>query len=151
MPLAIALGIAAFLWPVVLGAALVDRLDHPSSMASAVVYAAASRVCHQDPARSFHTGASQWPVCARCSGLYLAAPVGAVAALVGRRRLRGSLARVVTIAAVPMAITWGLEAVGGVQISGLVRAATAVPLGAALAGAFVVLTAAGPLGSNRID
>ena len=151
MPLAITLGLAAFLWPMALGAALVDRFDHNTSMASGLVYAAASLVCHQEAARSFHTGPWKWPVCARCTGLYLAAPVGVVMAVAAWRRARGPHVRTVTLAAVPMALAWGLEAVVGVEVPALVRALTAMPLGAALAGVLVLLPLARPAKSNRID
>ena len=49
------------------------------------VYGAGSFICHQLPARSFHAWAAQWPVCARCTGIYLGA---AVAAVVARIRLK---------------------------------------------------------------
>jgi Predicted membrane protein (DUF2085) len=46
------------------------------------VYSIGSLVCHQLPARSFHLWAVQMPVCARCTGIYLGAVIGAVAARV---------------------------------------------------------------------
>jgi uncharacterized membrane protein len=140
MPLTIVLGVAAMLWPVVLGAALVDRFDHEPSLASHVVYVAASHVCHQRTDRSFRTRGHQWPVCARCAGLYLAAPFG-VAIAIGSRRCRGRavLARLVAGAAIPLAATWIAEAVLGMPVPALVRFATAIPLGAAVALALVRL------------
>src|SRR5437870_7109481 len=46
------------------------------------VYGAGSFICHQLPARSFHTWSAQWPVCARCTGIYLGAAVTAIIAIV---------------------------------------------------------------------
>ena len=42
-----------------------------------VLYGAGSFICHQLPARSFHTWSAQWPVCARCTGIYLGAALTA--------------------------------------------------------------------------
>ena len=47
-----------------------------------VVYGAGSVICHQLPARSFHTWSAQWPVCARCTGIYFGAAVAAILATV---------------------------------------------------------------------
>ena len=92
-PVSLALVAASIGWPLVLAtAAWPDASGRPSAW-SAIVYLSASRLCHQRADRSFHTAGVQWPVCARCSGLYLAAPVGAVAAVIGRRRLRFGLNR----------------------------------------------------------
>lgn len=148
-PLTIVLGVAAVMWPVALGAALADRVDHDPSVASSVVYLAASRVCHQRADRSFHTRGQQWPVCARCAGLYLAAPLGVVLAAGVRRRGRATLARAVVAASVPLAATWLAETVIGVPVPALARFVTALPLGVALAGALVMLDGTGR--SNRID
>ena len=46
------------------------------------VYGAGSFICHQLPARSFHSWSAQWPVCARCTGIYFGAAVVAVVAMV---------------------------------------------------------------------
>jgi hypothetical protein len=105
-------------------------------MATAWVYMSASQICHQQAARSFHTAGHKWPVCARCAGLYLAAPFGAVAALSrGRRR---TLVNAVVIAAMPSAATFVWEVMGG-QVSGLARAVAAAPLGATLTFALVAV------------
>src|SRR5437773_7229118 len=47
-----------------------------------VVYGAGSFICHQLPARSFHSWSAQWPVCARCTGIYFGAAMAAVVATV---------------------------------------------------------------------
>jgi uncharacterized membrane protein len=44
-------------------------------------------VCHRIPARSFHIGTYQLPLCARCTGMYLGAMLGlGYQAIVSRRR-----------------------------------------------------------------
>jgi hypothetical protein len=101
---------------------------------SASAYWLGALVCHQRPDRSFHTGAVQWPVCARCAGLYLSAAVGVVFAW--RRRRCGPVpfaawrARLVW-AALPTVATLVVEWWDPAITTGLVRAAAAVPLGAA--------------------
>ncbi|MEW6231167.1 MAG: DUF2085 domain-containing protein [Chloroflexota bacterium] len=47
-------------------------------------------ICHQIPARSFHPGGQQLPLCARCTGTYLGATLAfATYLLLGRRRSAG--------------------------------------------------------------
>ena len=119
------------------------RSAEPAALAwGAVVYAAASRVCHQRPERSFETRGTLWPVCARCSGLYLAAPVGAILGWSGRRRLGNPAWRRLAVAALPTAATIALEWAGA-PIGNAVRAVAAAPAGA-IAAWMVVERAAGP-------
>jgi uncharacterized membrane protein len=129
-----ALVLAAILWPVVLGAAWWGRAGGVAGAEpwSALVYAAASRICHQKPERSFHAAGTSWPVCGRCSGLYLAAPIGAALAGAHRRRWQLPARPVLAAAALPTAVTLGLEW-AGVPITNALRAAAALPLGAAVA------------------
>jgi uncharacterized membrane protein len=138
---------AAIAWPLVAGAAVWQRVVLSTGPGGAsepawtsVVYAAASRVCHQRPERSFHTHDVAWPVCARCAGLYLAAPFAALTAF--RRRSPGIASRLhplrlVALAAIPTVFTVFWEWGGPGTPSNLVRFATALPLGAAIA--FVVI------------
>ena len=107
--------------------------------ASAGTYLVGSLICHQRPDRSFRPWGVQMPVCARCAGLYLGAAVGTL--LVGVRRPTGRgtartvsrvLRMMVLAAAVPTGATWLGEAVGLVVFAEGVRAAAAVPLGAAV-------------------
>jgi uncharacterized membrane protein len=130
-----ALAAASMVWPLVLGAAVwpPTAVRHP--VATSLVYAVASRICHQRPERSFHSGGVQWPVCARCSGLYLAAPVGALAGLVSIARRRPARRRLwwLVAAAVPTAVTFGAEVLGLAAPSNLTRAVAALPLGAMIA------------------
>jgi uncharacterized membrane protein len=141
---------AAIVWPLVAGAAVWQRAVLSAGPGGAsepvwtsVVYAAASRVCHQRPERSFHTHDVAWPVCARCAGLYLAAPFAALAAFRRRSTSESRLQplRLVALAAIPTALTLFWEWGGLGTPSNLVRFATAFPLGAAVA--FVVLATVG--------
>jgi uncharacterized membrane protein len=108
-----------------------------------VLYAAASGICHQIPERSFHTGEVNWPVCARCTGLYMAAPFAAIFAF--RRRRRRAAPRlepwqVVMIAAIPTALTLAWEWGGMGTPSNLWRFATALPLGAVVTWVLIDVT-----------
>jgi len=133
-----ALVIASIVWPLLLAASVWQRaVDGPTTW-TAIVHGVGSRICHQRPERSFHTDGAQWPVCGRCSGLYLAVPMGALFALLRRRahdarRVRAWLA----IAAVPTAVTIGLEWFGLVPIGNLARFISALPLGAAAAASVI--------------
>jgi uncharacterized membrane protein len=151
LPAALVAG--AIVWPVALGAAAVARMTGNPAAWTTVVYAMASTVCHQRPDRSFHTAGVQWPVCGRCAGLYLAAPMGAGLAVLGLRRRRVARDRIslmwLAIAALPTAATLVLEWAGLSTVTSIARAAAALPLGAALA--FVLVrSVSGPGRVNRI-
>ena len=144
---------ASIAWPLVLAAAVWDRAATGGSVWTSVLYAAASRICHQRPERSFHSAGVKWPVCGRCSGLYLAAPLGALAAVsmsrrrrrpaTGRatnRRIRNANVTLVALASLPTAVTVLAEWTGLLPVSTLARALAAMPLGAAIA--FVIVRVA---------
>ena len=96
-----------------------------------VVYAGASRICHQRVERSFRLAGVQMPICGRCAGLYLSAAAGALAVWIVRpRRPRFAARTVIIAAALPTVISWGLEHLFGVPFSNLSRAVAALPLGA---------------------
>jgi len=99
--------------------------------AAALSYIGGAVVCHQRPERSFHIEGSQMPVCARCTGLYAAAPLGLLAAIVaGRRPLRWRAPRVLLLAsAAPIALSVAAEAAGLWAPSNIARFITAVPAG----------------------
>jgi hypothetical protein len=106
------------------------------------VDAAGALACHGDDARSFRGPWRPLAVCARCSGLYLGAVVGAWIAWRGQpRRLRraaeGELAlaarRVLLWSGILTAATVVLEIAGAWDPGNPGRAAAAVPLGAAVA------------------
>lgn len=123
--------LAAALWPV--GAAL--------------LYAVGALVCHQQPERSFHADGHQWLVCARCSGLYLGAAAGAVAAWAFQRRhpdatwSRMAVIRSLQLVAVPTALTVVTAWIGLGDPSNLWRAALAAPLGLIAGAAAIALVA----------
>ena len=125
---------ASIAWPLTLGAALWQRMHHQSPVWASAVYLASSTICHRIPARSFHTAGVQWPVCGRCSGLYLAAPFGALLALVTRRRTSDGRAnaKLIGVAAGPAIASMALEHLGVYDIGNVGRALTAVPIGIAV-------------------
>ena len=100
--------------------------------AAGMAYGLGRLVCHQRSERSFHSCGAQWPVCGRCSGLYLGAALGA--AIAGARRRRTAVAwgqwrRRMLVAAAPIALLWGIEAAGLFDPGTPVRFLTALPLG----------------------
>ena len=105
--------------------------------ATAYLYAAASRICHQITERSFALSGTQLPVCARCFGLYLSGATGAVlagfAAPVAMRWARPAL----LVAAIPTGVTWALEAGGLIGFSNISRAVAALPVGGVAGWVFV--------------
>jgi uncharacterized membrane protein len=96
------------------------------------VYQIGALVCHQRPDRSFHFAGIQAPVCARCLGLYLAGAVGLLLAWsIPRYWQPGVVRTTLAVAALPIAMTVGLEWVGAADTSNLARLLTGLPLGAA--------------------
>jgi uncharacterized membrane protein len=118
---------AALLWWAVLLSLPVWSARFP--VAGALVYGGGALVCHQQPARTFHVGDQPLPVCARCTGLYVAGFLGAVGGWIGvarePRRVRVGLA----LAALPTAVTLLVEWSGLGNPGNAVRAAAALPLG----------------------
>jgi hypothetical protein len=83
--------LASGLWVAAIVAAPGWAAAAPSSAhtASGLVYLAGHAVCHQRPERSFTRAGHPLPVCARCTGLYAAAPLACLVALLapsGRAR-----------------------------------------------------------------
>jgi uncharacterized membrane protein len=148
-----ALALAAVVWPFVLGGAVVARAHDAAPAFVTAVYIATSRICHQNPGRSFHSDGVKWPVCGRCSGLYLGGAAGAVAWLVMRRRPSSRLLAWLAVAAVPTALTMVLEWTGVGGVGNVTRALAGVPLGAMIAWV-LVQTAAGrtpDVGSPKVE
>jgi uncharacterized membrane protein len=122
---------------------------------AAVTYMAGSLICHQQSDRSFHYGTAQFPVCARCYGLYGGGVVGVLSwaglAGIGAARRRAAarwtsfavVRGVLIVAAVPTVATVALAWIGW-DASNAVRAILAIPLGVAIA-AVVTAVAAGDL------
>jgi uncharacterized membrane protein len=137
------LSMLALVWAIVVPLAPIASATGGSlAVGSTIVYAAGSLVCHQRPERSFSTWGRPWPVCARCTGIYLGAGFVAVAGLVPavRRPLSADAAgwrRRFTVALVAIGATWGLERFGLLDVSAPVRAASGAWLGAVVAAAVV--------------
>jgi uncharacterized membrane protein len=140
--------VASVLWVAALAAApLALGSRHAAIAAPAiVVYEAAGLLCHQRPERSFTIAGRQLPVCARCTGLYVAAMVGALAAIVSpvRRHRAGSARLLLAVVALPTAVSWGIERAGLAHVSNMTRATLAVPLGMAAGWLVVSLFAETP-------
>ena len=136
------LALAAIIWPLLLGGAVVARAHEAAPAFVATIYIAGSRICHQKPERSFHSDGVKWPVCGRCSGLYIGGAIGAIVWRVSRRRRPSPrLLTWLAIAAVPTALTVILEWTGLAGMGNLARALAGVPLGTMVA--IVILQTAG--------
>jgi uncharacterized membrane protein len=117
---------------------------------AAILHRGAALVCHQRPDRSFHLEGARLPVCARCSGLYAGGALGSVLGWVAAlRRVRGARA-VLLAAAVPTAVTVGVEWAGLAPLSNAARAAAGLPLGAAAGWVFVRMLRAESLEAHRL-
>jgi uncharacterized membrane protein len=110
----------------------------PVAVVSAGTYVVGGLICHQRSDRSFRLWGVQMPVCARCAGLYGGATLGAMMAGVwgaGRRRRVPAVSTVRWVllgAAVPTGASVGMEVLGVFEGSTVIRAAGAIPLGAAV-------------------
>jgi uncharacterized membrane protein len=119
-------------------------------LGGALVYAIGSRVCHQQPDRSFTTAGVSWPVCGRCAGLYLSFAAAALL-LAFARGMRSRLARpdaeawriVLILALVPTLASWTLERLALVTGTPSLRAWLAVPAGVAIAALLAALRPGG--------
>ena len=135
--LARALTVGAAAWVLLLLVAPAALGTESFSGAAAYLYAASSRICHQLTERSFAFDGRQFPVCARCGGLYLSGALGAALAWLVRPRSMPWARVTLVIAAVPTAVTWVLEAGGIMGFSNMTRAVAALPLGAVAGWVFV--------------
>jgi len=105
---------------------------------ASVIYAIGALICHQRPERSFFWGTHQFPVCARCTGLYLSGAAGLAGwiALKAMREWRRvgidpRVARNVIIAvSLPTAVSVASGTLGIWDGTNVVRAVLALPLGA---------------------
>ena len=108
-------------------------------IAASAVDTAGSFVCHQRDERSFHLQGERLAVCGRCTGLYLAGAVGALAAWFGLARVPERTRRLVVLAALPTAMTLAIEWSGIANPGNVLRAMAALPLGAIAGWLFVRL------------
>ena len=117
---------------------------------SALIYYVGSIVCHQRPERSFHFSGAQFPVCARCAGIYAGGACAALAAAVrfARHANLSSRSAVATLAigAAPSMATLVYEFASGHVPANWTRAAAGVPLGVAAAWIISAGTSRTPLG-----
>lgn len=129
-------------WLALLGAAALA----PDSTLAYLILRFSSFLCHQQVDRSFHFNGEAIAVCARCLGLYAAAPLGAAAALTARRPLASRRANIVllAIAGFPTAATWASEHLGGWPMTNAGRFGAALPLGAAVAWLIAQVLATAP-------
>jgi len=147
LPIRGAFSSLALLWPAAMvSATRIAALPHRSAAAyltSAAVYASGSLLCHQRPERSFHLWGAQFPVCARCTGIYAGAALGAIASFV---RLKPDTStnfvalgfsrasrRALFAASLPTVLTLVYEWTTGVTPSNGIRALSGLILGAAAA------------------
>ena len=113
-----------------------------------IIYATGGLICHQRPERSFFLNGHQFPVCARCTGLYLSAAMGIIGWLALKIARRWSslpfdprlAKRVVILSAIPTAVSFMTGVLGIWDGSNLTRAMLAIPVGAS-AGAVVAAVA----------
>ena len=137
--LAKALVVGAAVWvAAIIAAPIAVRSGRtPAQVCAVATYAVGSLVCHQIPARSFHLAGRPLAVCGRCTGLYVSALLGGLAALIAHAKAHAHERVLLLIAALPTAASWGLEHAGLVAQSNAIRAAAALPLG--FAAAFIVV------------
>jgi uncharacterized membrane protein len=98
-----------------------------------VVYAVGATVCHQLPARSFHLWGTQLPVCARCTGIYVAAAAVALAGPALPRTSRPAMRAAILLSVLPTAATLAFEWTTGQTPSNTVRALAGAPIGGVVA------------------
>ena len=103
---------------------------------AAFVYGVSSLVCHQLPERSFHWGAAQFAVCARCTGIYVGAALATLAAAaIGPVRiatLRPYVRPLLVAGAVPIIVTVLTEWLGVWAPSHTTRMMSGLPFGASV-------------------
>jgi uncharacterized membrane protein len=117
---------------------------------TAGVYGAGLLLCHQRSERSFSIRGVQMPVCARCTALYLAGALGALAAWGARPRGAGRRGVHLALALLPMGISVGLEWSGLMAGGNVLRAASALPAGGVAGWVVVQLLRSDP-GRMRYD
>ncbi len=104
---------------------------------AAIVFSIGSLICHQKSERSFFWDGHQFPVCARCTGVYLSGAAGAIGwiALKVARRWRSiaidprAARNLIVLAALPTAVSLATGTIGWWDGSNLTRSLLAIPLG----------------------
>jgi len=141
---ALSLTVGAIAWSagLLLAPLAVSRGSSPTATAAGILYTGAARICHQRPERSFRLAGVPLPVCARCAGLYVSGAAGALLAFLvvsrhGPPRAPRRTRAILILAALPTAAALALEFAGLAYPSNIVRAASALPLGAAAGWVFI--------------
>jgi uncharacterized membrane protein len=146
---------AAMLWAASLPAATYEAAASQAGWLARrfafAIYAVGSMVCHQQVARSFESWGVQWPVCARCTGLYFGAAVAAAAFLMTSSPRRGApvivrhhrqrtlkMRLALVVAGLPTVMTLLYEWTSGTTPSNWTRAVAGAALGVGIA--FVLLS-----------
>lgn len=141
--MALLLALAAAVWLI----ALLVAPFLPTTL-SAVAYGIGSFVCHQLPERSFHLAGVQLPVCARCTGIYAGAAIGAWVPSMLALRPSGAppwtlapraVRWILGAAAAPVLLSVVVERAGISNVTNAARAMAGFPLGVGVA--FVVAAA----------
>lgn len=152
-----AFGAASVIWLAAIVAApyaLDDAPGTPGRIGAGTIYLAGRVVCHQRPERSFAVAGHPMPVCARCAGIYAAAPLAVLLALVlpgpGRKLWAWpATRRGLVVAVLPATISVVVEWTTGWTDPGL-RAATGALLGFAGAGLVCASLASRPVDAAAV-
>ena len=131
--LAVALTLGSVAWIAILLAAALA----PDPGFATVVHQFAAAICHQRPERSFAIDARTLAVCARCLGLYLSGAAGALAGWIGGPTPPRHTRVLLFLSAAPTIATIPIEWLGFAPLSNVIRAAAALPFGAAAGWSFV--------------
>src|SRR5262245_32801896 len=103
-----------------------------------IIFAIGAVICHQRPERSFFWDGHQFPVCARCTGIYLSGVMGLTGWL-ALKMARGwrplpidprRAKRLFVLAALPTVLSLAAGITGVWDGSNITRALLAIPLGA---------------------
>lgn len=128
---------AAVLWAAAIFLAPLAAHHQTWRLFTNLVDTAGSLVCHQRAERSFALAGQMMPVCARCTGLYASGAAAGLAAWLTVPVFPARTRMAILLAAVPTLLTLAVEWAGLGQPGNAVRAAAAVPLGAACGWVFV--------------
>jgi uncharacterized membrane protein len=124
-----------------------------SPTVTALTYLAGAQICHQRPDRSFDRAGVQYPVCARCLGLYGGAALGALGWMLlsglgvtphrrAARWVRHDVPRrALVLVGIPTLASVALAWSGLWDAGNSLRAALALPLGAVIAAAIAAVAA----------
>ncbi len=111
-------------------------------LGAAVVYGVGAVICHQRPERSFSSWGVSWPVCARCTGIYMGAAGAALVGLLQRRRRRSprpaAVGPALAAAMLPSLATLIFEWTTGATPGNVTRLLAGLPIGVAVIAAIAL-------------